>query len=475
MAGQNTRESVVMDGALEMVAGVFPEVAEAMRWELASQRGSLKMIASENYCSPAVMAAMGNWLTDKYAEGVPYSRFYAGCEHVDQIEQLAVDEVRNLFGADFAYVQPHSGADANLIALWSMITHRVQDPELERLGLKNVMGMSGEDYEAIRQKMCQTKLLGLSLGSGGHLTHGFRQNVSSKFCQAFSYDVDPKSLMLDYKEIERVAKEVKPDILLAGYSAYSRTIDFAKMREIADSVGATLWGDIAHFAGLVAGKQLTGNFDPVPFCDIITSTTHKTLRGPRGGLILCKKEYEEAVKKGCPMVIGGPLENMIAAKAVAFREASQPAFVEYAKQVIANSRAFAERMMSRGGVVLSGGTDNHMAIIDVKSSFGLTGRQAEIALREASITCNRNSIPFDAEGAWYTSGIRLGSPALTSRGMKEGEMEMIADFIFDLLKGTKARENSRAKADTDPNMLREVGENVASLLGKFPLYPEFEF
>lgn len=455
-----------------------PEVAQGVVKELKDQRETLKLIASENYSSLATQLSMGNLFTDKYSEGYPYHRFYAGCENVDAIEALAVEEAKNLFGADHAYVQPPTGADANSVAFWAILVHRIQNAEVEKLGKKSVDELTPEEYERVRELMLKQKMMGLALDAGGHLTHGFRHNVSSKMMQATSYGVDPQTEMMDYKAIEAQALREKPTILVAGYSAYPRLVNFAKMREIADKCGAVFLVDMAHFSGLVAGKALTGEFNPVPYADIITSTTHKTLRGPRGGLILCKKEYQEVIDKGCPLVLGGPLPHVMASKAVAFREANTPEFQEYSKQIIRNAQAVAEQLLSRDVKLFTGGTENHLVVFDVATSFGLTGRQAELALREGMMTVNRNTIPNDVNGAWYTSGVRIGTAALTTRGMKEGEMRQIADLMVDLLKASQAKiiektgKKSRAKVSVDEGILEKVRHSIAQMLEDFPLYPE---
>lgn len=471
-------ETVAYLAMLESLDKKAPQIAGAIRNELHGQRTHLKMIASENYCSLPVQLAMGNLLTDKYAEGFSHHRFYAGCENIDAVEDLAITEVKKLFGCDHAYVQPHSGVDANLVAMWSILIQKIQNREIEALQKKSVFDLSDDEYERIRQIMSKQVMLGMSLNSGGHLTHGFRHNISSKMMRAVTYDVDEKTHRIDYDALRAQAKSVKPLVLLAGYSAYPRLIDFSKMREIADEVGAVLMCDMAHFAGLVAGKAVTGVHDPIPYADIVTSTTHKTLRGPRGGIVLCKEAFRETVDKGCPHVLGGPLPHVMAAKAVAFQEANTPCFKTYAGQVIKNAQAFAERLLSRGVALTTGGTDNHMVVIDVAKSFGLTGLQAERVLRDGRITVNRNAIPFDPNGAWYTSGIRLGTPALTTRGMKEQEMHFIADELCDLLRNVtiptveKTGNKSRAKANPTPETLEKTRSDIEELLCQFPLYPE---
>jgi len=462
---------------LESVQQTSPEVAEAILQELKDQQSHLKLIASENFSSLAVQQAMGNLLTDKYSEGYPFHRFYAGCDNVDFIENRGAELACELFGAEYAYLQPHSGADANIIAFWAILLKRVQVPFLEEKGKKTVNDLTEEEYEELRHRMHQQKMLGMSLNSGGHLTHGFRLNISSKMMRAFSYQVDPDSGLLDMDALRERVQEVQPDILLAGYSSYPRKINFAKMRELADEVGATLMVDMAHFSGLVAGGVFTGEYNPVPYADVITTTTHKTLRGPRGGLILAKKEWEEFISRGCPLVIGGPLPNCIAAKTVAFQEALQPEFAAYAQQVQKNASALSEALIRRGATPLTGGSDNHLLVIDVRS-FGLTGKQAENALRAAQMTVNRNSIPFDPNGAWFTSGIRIGTPAATTLGMKEPEMEEIAEAIVKTLTHTKpvisekTGKMSKADCETDENVLVWAKEQMTNLLRRFPLYPE---
>lgn len=465
--------------SLEHLENVCPPVAASIIKELKDQRAYLKMIASENYSSLAVQLAMGNLLTDKYAEGFAYHRFYAGCENIDAIEKLATDELINLFGSEGAYVQPHSGADANLVAFWSIIVQNVQNPEIEKLGKKSLDELTPEEYEKVRQLLVNQKVMGMSLNSGGHLTHGYRHNLSSKMMKAVHYDVDAKTELLDYAQIKEQVLKEKPLILLAGYSAYPRKINFAIMREIADSVGAVLMVDMAHFSGLVAGKVFTGEFDPVPWAHIVTSTTHKTLRGPRGGIILCKAEYQDAINKGCPLALGGPLPHVMAAKAIAFQEANTPSFRSYAQNVVNNSQALAASLLNEGCRLVTGGTDNHLLILDV-SKFGLTGRHAENVLRQAGITANRNSIPFDPNGPWYTSGVRLGTPATTTLGMGVEEMKEIGQVIANVLKNSKpdivakTGAPSKAQAVTDPATVEQAKSRVAQLLVKHPLYPEIE-
>ncbi|ADK81266.1 glycine hydroxymethyltransferase [Sediminispirochaeta smaragdinae] len=468
--------------SLEKVGEVSPQTAASIVQELADQRSNLKLIASENYSSLSTQLAMGNLLTDKYAEGFAYHRFYAGCDNVDAIESYTVEEAKKLFGAEHAYVQPHSGADANLIAYWAILTTKIQAPILEDMGETNPAHLSREDWDRIRVELGNQRLLGLDYYSGGHLTHGYRFNVSAQMFDAYSYSVDRETGLLDYDEIEKMAEKVKPLILLAGYSAYPRLINFRRMREIADKVGAVLMVDMAHFAGLVAGKVMTGDYNPVAFADVVTSTTHKTLRGPRGGLILSKAEYAENVDKGCPLVIGGPLPHVIAAKAVAFTEANRPEFQNYAKQIVENSKALAEACIAEGMVVATGGTDNHLLLLDV-TGFGINGRQAESVLRECGITLNRNALPFDPNGPWYTSGLRIGTPAVTTLGMGKPEMQEIASIIKDVLSaarpqiiesGKNAGKPSKAKYGIEEEVVEKAKKRVHTLLERYPVYPEID-
>jgi glycine hydroxymethyltransferase len=467
-----------MRSALSVISSVEPGVAAAIADELTAQRESLKLIASENYASMAVLLAMGNWLSDKYAEGTVGHRFYAGCAQVDRVEQIAADHARALFGADHAYVQPHSGIDANLVAYWAILAHRVEQPALDRLGVRHVNDMSESDWEKLRQDLGNQRMLGMSLDAGGHLTHGFRPNISGKMFEQHTYGTDPATGLLDYAALRETARDFRPLVLVAGYSAYPRRINFATLREIADDVGATLLVDMAHFAGLVAGKVLTGDFDPVPHAHVVSTTTHKTLRGPRGGMVLCQQEFADAVDRGCPMVLGGPLAHVIAAKAVALAEARQPAFREYAQRIVDNAQALATGLLSRGAQLVSGGTDNHLVLLDV-SGYGLTGRQAESALLDSGIVTNRNAIPRDPNGAWYTSGIRIGTPALTTRGLGLSEMDVVAGLMHEVLSNTrpgttKAGTPSKASYELDPAISSRVRKQASDALAPFPLYPEVD-
>ena len=468
--------------ALDQLYDGAPEVAAAVVQELADQRAHLKLIASENYASLAVQAAMGNLLTDKYAEGVPGHRFYAGCGNVDEVERRAATLARDLFGAEHAYVQPHSGADANIVAYWAILAVRVEQPRLAKLRAKSPLALAAGDWERLRAELGNQRLLGMDLGAGGHLTHGYRANVSGRMFECHGYGVDAASGRLDYGELERQARQVRPLILLAGYSAYPRAIDFRRLRRIADAVDAVLMVDMAHFAGLVAGGALSGDYDPVPFADVVTSTTHKTLRGPRGGLILCREEFAEAVDRGCPLVLGGPLPHVMAAKAVAFGEAAQPKFGSYARRIVANAQALAAACAGHGLEVVTGGTDNHLLLLDV-TRCGLTGRQAESALRDAGIMANRNALPGDRHGPWYTSGLRLGTPALTTLGMGTGQMAEVAAAVARVLaatepatitKGQRAGAPSRTYYRIDAGVRSAVSDEVARLLQGFPAYPDLD-
>jgi glycine hydroxymethyltransferase len=455
---------------IEAVRAVEPRIAQMIGQELTAQRESLKLIASENYASPATLLAMGNWFSDKYAEGTVGRRFYAGCQQVDEVEAIAAEHARALFGARHAYVQPHSGIDANLVAFWAVLAQRVEAPALRRLEARHVNDLTEDDWEALRHELGEQRMLGMSLDAGGHLTHGFRPNISGKMFHQRSYGTDPATGLLDYGALRAAAREFRPLILVGGYSAYPRRVDFAKLREIADEVGATLLVDMAHFAGLVAGGVLTGDFDPVPHAQIVTTTTHKSLRGPRGGMVLCDDSLAEHVDRGCPMVLGGPLPHVMAAKAVALAEARTPAFGEYAQRVVDNARALADGLLRRGAQLVTGGTDNHIVLVDV-SAHGLTGRQAEAALLDAGIVTNRNSVPQDPNGAWYTSGIRLGTPALTTRGLGPAEMDEVAELITTVLTSTEPG-SSKARYTLDGDVVGKVAGRAAELLGAHPLYPE---
>jgi glycine hydroxymethyltransferase len=468
-------ESTAFRSALAVIRAVEPRVADAIGQEVADQREMLKLIASENYASPATLLAMGNWFSDKYAEGTIGRRFYAGCRNVDTVEALAAEHARALFGAEHAYVQPHSGIDANLVAFWAVLSQRVESPALKRAEVRQVNDLSEQDWATLRAEFNNQRMLGMSLDAGGHLTHGFRPNISGKMFDQRSYGTDPVTGLLDYDALRETAREFRPLIIVAGYSAYPRLVNFRIMREIADEVGATLMVDMAHFAGLVAGKVLTGDFDPVPHAQIVTSTTHKSLRGPRGGLVLCQEELAEHVDRGCPMVLGGPLPHVMAAKAVALAEARQPDFQDYAQRIVDNAAALAEGLLRRGTTLVTGGTDNHLVLADVQS-YGLTGRQAETALLDSGIVTNRNSVPHDPNGAWYTSGIRLGTPALTTRGLGVAEMDEIAGLIDTVLQNTEpataaSGKPSKAQHTLDAAVAEQVAKRAADLLAGFPLYP----
>ena len=413
----------MIDYVKELVLPVDPELAEAIFLEKNRQSSKIELIASENFVSPAVMAAQGSVLTNKYAEGYPGKRYYGGCEFVDIAENLARDRVKKLFGADHANVQPHSGANANTAVYFAML-------------------QPGDT------------VLGMNLNHGGHLSHGSPVNISGKYYSFEAYGVEEGTEVIDYDKVRARALETKPKMIVAGASAYPRTLDFAKFREIADEVGAYLMVDMAHIAGLVAAGL---HPNPVEYADFVTTTTHKTLRGPRGGLIMCKEEYAKQIDKAIfPGIQGGPLMHVIAAKAVCFHEALQPEFKEYQKQIVANAKALAAGLQNQGFRLVSGGTDNHLMLIDVKSK-GITGKDAEKMLDDANVTVNKNTIPFETESPFITSGIRVGTPAVTSRGMKEAEMgEIAAIFETVLLK----KDEEKAK------------EMVKALTDRFPLYAD---
>lgn len=408
---------------LKTIYETDPEIAQAMENELNRQRNKLELIASENFVSPAVMAAAGSHLTNKYAEGYPGKRYYGGCEYVDVVEELARERAKALFGAEHANVQPHSGAQANLAVYFALLN-------------------PGDT------------ILGMNLSHGGHLTHGSPVNLSGKYFKIISYGVKRDTGYIDYDEVRRLAIEYKPKLIVAGASAYPRIIEFDKFRDIADEVGAYLMVDMAHIAGLVAAGL---HPNPVPYADIVTTTTHKTLRGPRSGMILCKKELASAIDKAIfPGMQGGPLMHIIAAKAICFKEAATEAFKAYQKQIINNAAALARALIQHGFQLVSGGTDNHLMLIDLRNK-GITGKYAEERLDSLGITVNKNTVPFDTEKPFVTSGIRLGTPAVTSRGMKEVQMEEIAGIISDALTNSYA----------DDEILKE---RVSSLCRQFPLY-----
>ena len=405
---------------------VDPEISKAIDQELNRQRNKLELIASENIVSKAVMAAQGSVLTNKYAEGYPGKRYYGGCEYVDVVEQLAIDRAKQLFGAGYANVQPHSGAQANMAVFFALLT-------------------PGDT------------VMGMNLTDGGHLTHGSPVNMSGKYFKIVPYGVSEKTEMLDYDEIQRIANECKPKLIVAGASAYARTIDFQRMAEIAHSVGAYLMVDMAHIAGLVAAGL---HPSPVPYADVVTTTTHKTLRGPRGGLILCKdeefgKQFNKAIFPG---IQGGPLMHVIAAKAVALKEALSPEFKAYAQQIVKNAKALADTLQADGFRIVSGGTDNHLMLVDLTSK-NITGKLAQNLLDEVGITANKNTIPFEKLSPFVTSGIRLGSPALTTRGFKEEDMVEVANIIALVLDNPE-EEGAR----------KEASQRVAALCAKYPLY-----
>jgi glycine hydroxymethyltransferase len=404
-----------------------PEIFDAIQREAGRQHEHLELIASENFTSRAVLEAQGSVLTNKYAEGYPGARWYGGCEFVDQAEQLAIDRAKALFGAEYANVQPHSGTQANIVVFYAMLN-------------------PGD------------KILAMSLAHGGHLSHGHPKNFSGRFFTIVPYGVSQRTEQIDYDELEQLAGQHKPKLILAGYSAYPRTLDFARFRTIADQVGAILVVDMAHFAGLAAAGAYP---NPVPFADFVTSTTHKTLRGPRGGFILAKAQHGKAIDSALfPGNQGGPLMHVIAAKAVCFKEAMSDSFKAYQRQVLANARALAAAMSEHGYRIVSGGTDNHLMLVDLTPKK-ITGKEAQEALDHAKITVNKNAIPFDPLPPGKASGIRLGTPALTSRGMQEAEMREVAQLIDEAL-------TQRA----DPQAVAAVGRRVSTLVDKFPLYPE---
>ena len=408
---------------LSCIQSADPELYEAMKKELARQRGNLELIASENIVSPAVMAAMGSHLTNKYAEGYPGKRYYGGCEFVDIAENLARDRLKELFGCEHCNVQPHSGAQANFAVYFSVLK-------------------TGDT------------VMGMNLSHGGHLTHGSPVNFSGTYFNIVPYGVSAETETIDYDEMVKIALECKPKMIVSGASAYPRFIDFKRIREICDRVGAYMFVDIAHIAGLVAAGL---HPSPVPYADFVTTTTHKTLRGPRGGAIMCKEQYAKAIDKAVfPGTQGGPLMHVIAAKAVAFKEALTPEFKAYQAQIVKNAAAMAKRFTEKGVRLVSGGTDNHLMLVDLRKE-ALTGKELEALLDAAHITANKNTVPFETTSPFITSGLRIGTPAVTSRGMKEGEAVEIADLVTEII---RKRESA----------VEAVSEKVASLCARFPVY-----
>ena len=411
---------------MSFLAKQDPNIKAVIDQELMRQRDKLEMIASENIVSQAVMEAQGSVLTNKYAEGYPGKRYYGGCEHVDVVETLAIERAKRLFGAEHANVQPHSGSQANFAVYFAML------------------------------KPGDT-IVGMNLSHGGHLTHGSPVNVSGTYFNVVPYGVNAETQQIDYDEFRKIVLEAKPKLIIAGGSAYSRQIDFKKMADVAHEVGAIFMVDMAHFAGLVAAGL---HPNPVEHADIVTTTTHKTLRGPRGGMILCKEEYAKAIDKAVfPGIQGGPLMHVIAAKAVALGEALQPEFKVYAEQVIKNAKVLAAELIAKGLTIVSGGTDTHVMLVDVRNT-GLTGKEAEHLLDEIGITANKNTIPFDPASPFVTSGVRLGTPALTTRGLKEDDMKEIADIIATVLQNPE-----------DTAKHQDAAKRVAALCEKYPLYP----
>ena len=404
---------------------IDPKVSQAIDLETRRQAGKIELIASENFVGEAVLEAQGSVMTNKYAEGYPGKRYYGGCEFVDIVESLAIERCKQLFGADHVNVQPHSGTQANMAVYFAAV-------------------QPGDT------------ILGMNLSHGGHLSHGSPANFSGKLYRIVPYGVSKDTETIDYDELEKIAKEHKPKMIIVGASAYPRTLDFQKFRKIADEVGAVIMADIAHIAGLVC----TGlHPSPIPFCEYVTTTTHKTLRGPRGGLIMCKEAYAKTLNSRVfPGMQGGPLMHVIAAKAVAFQEALQPEFKEYQKQIIKNAHAMADELKNQGFRIVSGGTDNHLMLVDLTAK-GVTGKDAQEALDRAAITVNKNGIPFDTQGPQVTSGIRIGTPAVTTRGMKEGEMRLIASYIADVIRNINNEQNIQA-----------IAEKVKTLCAQFPLY-----
>lgn len=474
-----SHESTAFRAALDVIRAVEPRVADAIGQEVTDQREMLKLIASENYASPATLLAMGNWFSDKYARA----------------PSAAASTPAVATSTPSSPSPPSTRASCSAPGTPTSSRTPASTPTSSPSGPSSPTGSRCRSWRRpaparsttsprptgpkLRQAFGNQRMLGMSLDAGGHLTHGFRPNISGKMFDQRSYGTDPATGLIDYEALRASARDFKPLIIVAGYSAYPRLVNFRIMREIADEVGATLMVDMAHFAGLVAGKVLTGDFDPVPHAQIVTTTTHKSLRGPRGGMVLCDDSLKDQVDRGCPMVLGGPLPHVMAAKAVALAEARQPAFQDYAQRIVDNARALAEGLTRRGATLVTGGTDNHLNLIDVATSYGLTGRQAEAALLDSGIVTNRNAIPADPNGAWYTSGIRIGTPALTTRGLGTAEMDEVAGLIDRVLTTTesgttKSGAPSKAQHVLDAKVADEISRRATDLVAGFPLYPEID-
>ncbi|VVC01390.1 Serine hydroxymethyltransferase [uncultured archaeon] len=412
---------------MSQLAKTDPEIYSLTKEELQRQRNGLELIPSENFASLSVMEAQGSVFTNKYSEGYPGKRYYGGNEFADKVETLAIERAKKIFHADHANVQPHAGSQANMAAYFALL-------------------QPGD------------KMMGLNLSSGGHLTHGSPVNFSGKVYKIIPYNVHPQTHLIDFDALEKQAKEEKPKLIVAGFTAYPRQVDFKRFREISDSCGAKLMVDMAHIAGLIAGGA---HPQPFPYADVVTSTTHKTLRGPRGAIILCRQEYQVLIDKAVfPGMQGGPRDHAIAAKAVCFQEAMQPSFSDYAHKIVENAKALADSLMEEGMVLVSGGTDTHLMLVDLRN-MNMTGKEAQLALDEAGITLNKNTIPYDTQSPFVTSGIRLGTPALTTRGMGKGEMKEIGQMIKRV-----------CASHADASVKKKVRQEVLGLTKRFPLYPE---
>ncbi|RDB31789.1 glycine hydroxymethyltransferase [Candidatus Similichlamydia laticola] len=447
-----------------------PQICSILDQELEQQRTTLRLIPSENYTSLPVLLTMGTWLSDKYAEGSPGKRYYGGCRNIDALEALAEERLMRLFpGFEACSVQPHCGSDANLLAYMVALTAKVEIPTLEELNRNHntkytLNTLPPELFEKMRTRFIGQTLLGFSCSDGGHITHGLKRNLSSRLFRAVSFSVEADD-SIDYDRLEALALKEKPLLIVAGITSYPRHLHFQRLRDIADKCSAVLLADVSHIAGLVVSGLLEGPYNPLPYADILTSTTHKTLRGPRGAIILAKSPFSQFLEKACPLMMGGPLPHVMAAKAIAFQEALQPSFREYCEKVLENAQSLSERLLYHGLPLYTGGTSNHLLVLNVRKAFDLSGTQAQEALESCGLITNNNLLPGDK--GIESSGIRLGTPAVTTRGLGKGEMEIIGDLIWHVLKGTHCVEGH---VKVEEQTAKSVREQVNVLCSSFPLY-----
>lgn len=463
-------EALCVTSQYESIGLADRQIQAVLAKELDFQRKTLRLIPSENYTSLPVLFTMGTWLSDKYAEGSPGNRYYGGCQNIDTLETLAEERLMRLFpGFDGCSVQPHCGSDANLLAYTIALTVKVELPAIEEFNRRHEKNytlntLPQELFEEMRSRFVGQALMGFACSDGGHLTHGMRRNISSKLFRPVQFSVEADET-IDYDQVEELALKEKPILIVAGITSYPRNLNFRRLREIADKCSAVLLTDISHIAGLVASELFEDPYNPLPYADILTSTTHKTLRGPRGAIILARKPFSHFLGKACPLTMGGPLPHVMAAKAIAFQEALQPDFRDYSAKTLKNAQSLARRLLQHGLPLYTGGTSNHLLVINVRKAFQLSGAQAEIALESCGLITNKNLLPGD-KGS-QTSGVRLGTPALTTRGLGEKEMEQIGDFVFQILEKTQI---IKEKVIVEEEVVKRVRDQVDQLCSAFPLY-----